>query len=174
MDKKDFYYLGKIVKTSGFKGSLVFFFDVDEIEYYRNLEAVFIEIGSELIPFAIRSLNIKSGKTAYVTLEEVNNEEQAIALVNQNAYLPVSFLPELSGNKFYFHEVIGFIVIDEKHGLIGEIEKVYDHGPQALLSVKGDKNEILIPVADEIIKKVNRHQRQVIILLPEGLLDIYL
>ncbi|MCD4696592.1 MAG: ribosome maturation factor RimM [Bacteroidales bacterium] len=174
MDKKGFYYLGKIIKTSGFKGNLVFFFDVDDIDYYKSLEAVFIEVGVDLIPFAIKSLRMKTGKTAYVTLEDINSDEQAIALIGYSLYLPLSFLPELAGNKFYFHEIIGFTVYDTKHGELGKIEKVYDHGPQALFGITKGTKEILIPVADNIIKNVDRKLKKVTVETPEGLLDIYL
>jgi len=53
MDKKDFYYLGKITKTLGYSGNLMFFFDVDDIERYKNLDAVFIDLHGELVPFVI-------------------------------------------------------------------------------------------------------------------------
>lgn len=174
MEHKDFYFLGKIVKTSGYKGSLVFFFDVDNLSHYKNLEAVFIEVGSDLIPFAIKNLTIKTGNKAYAALEDISTEDQALALVGCDLYLPVSFLPKLSGNKFYYHEVYGYQVVDKKFGELGIIEKVYDQGTQALLSVKKKSKEILIPVADEIIRDVDHPKKLITVELPEGFLDIYL
>jgi len=175
MDKKDFYFLGKVTKTSGYKGSLMFFFDVDDLIRYKDLEAVFIDIHGELIPFVIKDLQFKSGNnTAYVSLEDVTDEEQASALVNCNLYLPVSFLPQLSGNKFYYHEIIGFSIRDKNHGDIGEITAVNDNGPQALFSIDHKGKEILIPVSEDIIKKVDRKKKVIEIEAPEGLIEIYL
>ena len=73
MEKKDFYFLGKITKTSGYKGNLMFFFDVDDIANYTDLEAVFVNMHDELIPFAIKNINLKSGKSAIVQLEGVRS-----------------------------------------------------------------------------------------------------
>ncbi|MEZ5082696.1 MAG: ribosome maturation factor RimM [Bacteroidales bacterium] len=174
MEHKDFYFLGKIIKTSGYKGSLVFFFDVDDLPYYNDLEAVFIEVGGGLIPFAIKNLTLKTGNTAFVSLEDIETEEQALALVGCKLYLPDSFLPKLTGNKFYFHEVHGFHVVDNNHGKLGIIDKVYDHGAQALLSVKNKSKEILIPVADEIIQHVDHKKKIITVDLPEGFLEIYM
>jgi 16S rRNA processing protein RimM len=175
MDKKDFYFLGKITKTSGYKGNLVFFFDVDSIQRYAGLEAVFVNISDELIPFAIKELAIKSTSTAIVSLEDVQDEEQANALVGYDLYLPLSFLPPLTGKKFYFHEVIGFTVIDEKTGLVGNIENIFDHSGQAIfIIVNSNGKEILIPATDEIIQTIVRKNKIIKVNAPDGLIEIYL
>lgn len=174
MEKKDFYYLGKIVKTSGYKGSLVFFFDVDDIGYYQDLDAVFVELAGELIPFVIADLTIKKGNQAFVTLEDVDTEEEAVALTGSDLYLPLSYLPPLAGKKFYFHEVAGFRVVDSVHGDLGTIREVIDRTSQPFMVVRKDKNEILIPLSDDIIRKVDRENRVMEVATPEGLVGIYL
>jgi len=174
MDKKDFYFLGKITKTSGYKGSLVFFFDVDDIKLYADLEAVFIDMHDELVPFAINNIGFKSAKSAIVQLEDISDEESASALVGFDLYLPLSYLPKLEGNKFYFHEVIGFKVIDEIIGELGVVKEILDQGSQAILVVLQNKKEILIPITDEIIQLVDRQKKLINVITPTGLVDIYL
>jgi len=174
MDKKDYYFLGKIAKTSGYKGSLVFFFDVDDISLYNDLEAVFVEVSDELIPFAIHSIQIKSNNSAYVHLEDVNSEEEAVVLTGSALYLPVSYLPPLTGDKFYYHEVIGYEVVDQKSGTIGIIESVIDQGPQDIFTIRFKGKEILLPVSDEIILHVDRQNKKLMVNAPEGLIDIYI
>jgi 16S rRNA processing protein RimM len=173
-DRPDYYFLGKIVKTSGFKGGLVFFFDVDDIGYYRDLEAVFIEVAGELIPFAIHSIQLKTSNTAYVQLEEVNTDEEATALTGSALYLPTSFLPPLTGNKFYYHEVIGFTVEDRAKGPVGIVESVIDQGPQAILSIRFEGKEILLPISDTVLKTVDRKGKKLLVEAPDGLIDLYL
>jgi len=174
MNIGDFFVLGKVVKTSGYKGSLVFFFDVDDPASYQDLEAVFVEIGGELIPFAIQSLQPKTGNTFFATLEDVSGEEAASALVGHDLLLPLSFLPKLTGNQFYFHEIIGFRVTDANKGDIGVIESVMDQGRQAIFSIRFKGKEILVPVSDEIIQNVNRKEKRIYLDTPAGLIDIYL
>lgn len=174
MEKKDFYFLGKITKTSGYHGNLVFFFDVDDIRFYADLKAVFIEINKDLIPFAIKELQLKGNNSAFVTLEEVTSEDEARNLVGFDLYLPLSFLPPLTGNKFYYHEVIGFQVIDQASGNIGIIENIFDQSGNAIFVILNDGKEILIPIIDEIIKKIDRENRSIEVKTPEGLLEIYL
>jgi len=174
MEKKDFYFLGKITKTSGYKGSLVFFFDVDDIDSYKDLEAVFISINDELIPFAIKNISFKSAKSAIVQIEDITDEESALVLVGNELYLPLSFLPKLEGNKFYYHEVIGFKVNDNNLGELGTVKEILDQGSQAILVVEKNDKEILIPITDEIIQLVDRKKQIVEVVTPGGLVDIYI
>ena len=175
MEKKDFYFLGKITKTSGYKGNLMFFFDVDNIANYTDLEAVFVNMHDELIPFAIKNISFKSGKSAIVQLEDITDEESAIALVGQELYLPLSFLPKLEGNRFYYHEVIGFKVFDKNIGELGTVKEILDQSRQAILIIENSNGkEILIPINDDIIKLVDRKNKLIQVVTPSGLVDIYL
>ena len=70
--------------------------------------------------------------------------------------------------------MIGFEVFDETKGLIGPIQIVYDLETQDLLGVTHKGKEILIPIQDEIILKVDKAAKKVFCRLPEGLLEIYL
>ena len=173
MNIDDFYYLGKITKLFGYKGELVFYFDVDDISEYRNLDAVFINVNGNLIPFMIKSLRFHQGQTAIVRIEDVNHLEDAQRLVNAELYLPLSTLPKLEGNKFYYHEIIGFTVVDAEEGEVGVIEEVNDQSAQVLLVIKDGYREILFPVVDELIDKLDRKEKKIYVRFPEGLLDLY-
>src|SRR5690606_17776733 len=95
-------------------------------------------------------------------------------VMGSEIYLPLKFLPKLKGNKFYYHEVIGFAMEDKLHGPIGIIQSINDSTAQALFEVeKGDK-QLLIPVRDEIILKVDRENKTIFVDTPEGLVDLYL
>ncbi len=172
MEIKDCYNLGRITKAWGYKGQVVIFLDVDTPEDYAGLDSAFVEVKGKLIPyfFRIDSLN---GNKAVITFEDLA-AEQALALVGHELYLPLTLLPKLEGNKFYFHEVVGFRVIDEQWGDIGTLQTVIDYPAQALFQVMKNGVEILIPVIDEVIKKVDREQKTLFIAAPNGLIDLYL
>ena len=172
MEIKDCFYLGKVTKPWGVKGQMVLFLDVDAPEEYAGLDSAFVEIKGKLVPhfFHIDQLN---GNKAVVTFEEIS-AEQATALSGRELYLPLDLLPKLEGNKFYFHEVLGFRVIDEEKGDIGTLEQVIEYPAQPLFQVMKNGVEVLIPVIDEVIKKVDRGQKIIHISAPKGLIDLYL
>jgi len=174
MKKEDTYYLGKIVKKYGLKGELLAKIDTDEPENYENLESIFLEIKGKLIPFFLNSSTLHKAATLRLDIEDIDNLEDADPLIGKSIYLPLSSLPELSGNKFYFHEIIGFKAVDKNSGEIGIIKAVNDHAPQAFFIIEDElQNEILIPVSDQFIEKVDREKQEIIFETPEGLIDIY-
>jgi len=171
---KDCFYLGKIVKKYSFKGELLVKLDTDEPEIFKNLESVFISLRNNLIPFFVESCKLHKSQLLRIKFEEVDTEEDADALLKSDLYLPLSILPTLSGNKFYYHEVTGFTIIDENFGEVGVIDNINDTGAQELFVIDRDGTEILIPLNDEFIKKVDRDKKQILVKTPEGLIDLYL
>jgi len=174
MQIKDCFYLGKIVKKYSFKGELLVKLDTDEPEIFKNLESVFISLRNNLIPFFVDNCKLHKSQLLRIKFEDVDTEEDADALLKSDLYLPLSILPTLTGNKFYYHEVTGFTIIDENFGEVGVIDNINDTGAQELFVIDRDGTEILIPVNDQFIKKVDREQKQIIVNTPEGLIDLYL
>ncbi|MCX6232483.1 MAG: ribosome maturation factor RimM [Bacteroidetes bacterium] len=173
MKKEDCFYLGIITKPFGYKGELVCYFDVDDPYYYENLDSVLIDLGKELVPFLIESIRLNNNH-AYIVFQDVK-ADAALTLIKKELYLPLQRLPKLKGNKFYFHEVLGFEVIDSIKGNIGKIEKIMDHPAQPILQIlHANGKEILIPIAEDIIINVDRKNKQISLQAPEGLIDLYL
>ncbi len=170
---KGFYYLGKITKPFGYKGDLVIYIDADQPQDYKNLESVLIDVDGELIPFFIDRFEFKSNNHVIVHFVGLLPEE-ALHLVNNNLYLPLSSLPKLTGNKFYFHEVIGFKVVDKTKGEIGTVASFLEFPTQSVMSIDSNGKEVLIPVIDAFILSVDRDLKQIYIDSPEGLIDLYL
>ena len=174
MKKEDCFYLGKIVKKYSFKGELLAKLDTDEPELYENLDAIFIDLRGNLVPFFVESSQLHKSDLLRLNFEDVDSEADADALLKCDLYLPLDSLPKLEGNKFYFHEVIGFKITDENFGEVGIIKSVNDSTAQALFEIDRNSIEILIPMNDEFIVNVDRKNKTVFVNTPEGLIDLYL
>lgn len=174
MKKEDCFYLGKIVKKYSFKGEVLAKLDTDEPDIYKNMESVFVDLGNNLIPFFIEASSLHKSELLRLKFEGVTTEEDANAILKCDLYLPLNLLPKLSGNQFYFHEVIGFEIEDVNYGFIGIITGINDATAQSLFEVENDGKELLIPMNDEFIKKIDRDSKKVIVETPEGLIELYL
>lgn len=172
MNKEECYYLGKITKPYGLKGEVILFLDVDDPSEYADLDSAFVEIKGNLIPYFFQIQNL-NGNKATLAFEDISKEE-ALSLVGCELYLPLSNLPKLTGNQFYYHEVIGFKIIDSEYGDIGVLRTIIEYPAQPLLQIMKDETEILIPLIDQVIDKVDRAQKTIFITAPAGLIDLYL
>ena len=146
--------------------------DTDEPEKYHQMESVFLLIGEEPVPFLVESVKVKNRSQLIVKFRDMDPEE-AGSYVDTVLCLPLSSLPPLEGNKFYYHEIIGFQMTDEKAGPIGVCEEVLEYPHQALFRVVSGEREVLVPIVDAFIRQVDRISRTIHLSLPEGLLEIY-
>jgi 16S rRNA processing protein RimM len=174
MNKADCFHLGYVAKLHGFKGEVSLFLDVTNPEDYASLDAVFIDINNQLTPFFVDSFKLKNHPFAAVKFEGVTTEEDAKLLLRKNLYLPAQILPELKGVNFYDHEVVGFTVVDEKYGVVGELQSIIDLSVNPLIQVLNGSKEVLIPLLDGLVKKVDRKSKTLTISAPEGLIELYL
>lgn len=174
MDINECFYVGKIVKKYSFKGELLIKLDTDEPEQFENLESVLINLRGNLVPFFIESSQLHKSELLRIKFEDVDTEDDADSLIKSELYLPLSFLPELEGDKFYYHEIIGFNVEDKNFGNVGIITGVNDSTAQALFEIDRNGTEILIPMNDEFISKVDKLNKTIFVETPEGLIDLYI
>ncbi|SFC67499.1 16S rRNA processing protein RimM [Flexibacter flexilis DSM 6793] len=173
MTKDDCFLLGYVEKTHGIHGEIVMVFDVDFPEDYEDLESIFLEVKGRLVPYFIESLRLRGNK-AIVQLEDVNTVEKAALLKSCELYLPEEALEPLDEDQFYFHEIIGYQVIDKLKGVLGKVTAVYELPQQHLLAMDYQDVEVLIPLTDAIVLAVDKENAQVQTQLPDGLLEIYL
>lgn len=178
MNKADCFHLGYVAKLHGFKGEVSLFLDVTNPQDYDGLDAIFIDLNDQLTPFFVEMFKLKNKGFAAVRLEGVDSEVIAKKLLRKGVYLPAEILPELSGKNFYDHEVVGFTVIDANYGEVGRLEQVIDLKVNPLLQVLNgegeEQKEVLIPLIDGLIQKVDRKKKELHVKAPEGLVDLYL
>jgi 16S rRNA processing protein RimM len=172
MRKEDCFFLGTVVAKYSFKGEVLIKLDTDDPEAYLSLQSFLLEDEPHLIPYFTTKVQLHKSQLLRVSVEGVKSEKQADLMIGKSVYLPLDQLPKLDDDQFYFHEIIGFEVIDSLQGPIGTITGVNDASSQVLLEVEHNDREILIPLVDELIQQLDKQQKQLYLSIPEGLLDL--
>ncbi len=171
--KDEFFYLGTLTRPFGLKGELCAFFDTDNPERYTQLDALFLDLDGEKIPYTVEHIAYRGNNQFVIKFDGIGpNECREFAQVE--LYLPLSQLPPLDGNRFYFHEVIGFTVIDERLGEIGTCQDFLEVSNNPIMQVDHNGTEILIPASQQFVTQVDRENRILHVSTPEGLVEIYL
>ena len=107
---------------------------------------------------------------AFVKLEDVNTEQEAKELIGKEVYLPLKHQEKNQQNEL--KSLIGFSVIDQNHGDIGEVVDIIENASQKLFYIEIDGVSILIPVVEEFIQKIE--DRVIYLHTPDGLVDLFL
>jgi 16S rRNA processing protein RimM len=174
MTKNDCYQVGHITKTHGVQGEVVLFLDVDDARAYADLDSVLLDIKGQLTPFFIESIAIVKDSRAIIAFEDVETLEQAQRLIGSGVWLPLDNLEAIDDEtRFYFHEIIGFQVVDAQKGPLGTVKAVYTMATQDLIAMDYEGQEVLIPINSAIVPSINRAEKQLNSNLPEGLLEVY-
>ena len=174
MKQDELFQLGKIVRTFGSKGEVVFQIDAEILTRIKKLESVFLKINENLVPFFIELLQPRPKNQAVVKFLDVDSTEDASLLAGCDIFVPAGILPKPKGTQLYSIEIEGYTVIDANRGETGIVRTVLEMPQQSLLSIDFNGKEILVPIVDEIVKKIDRKTKTIHIEAPEGLIELYL
>ena len=169
----EYFKIGKLVAVYGLKGELLLKHELGKKTSLKGLQAIFIEEKkNSFLPLFIESAKIKSEEEIYIKLEGVDTREAAIKLGKKEIWVP-----EVDFKKFASKtapaSLLGYTIINNNESL-GEILELIEQPHQLLCRLEIKGKEVLIPLHEESLKKVNHKKREVLVELPDGLLEIYL
>lgn len=174
MKKEDCFELGVLTKPHGIKGEATLFLDTDHPEEYTELETIFLEQKSGLVPYFLEYVHLNRSNKAIVKLEEVETVEDVEEIQGSKVFLPINQLPKLEDGQFYYHQVVGYTVEDENHGKLGEVISFSETAAQPIMVMDFKEKEVLIPISENIVLKADHANNIMHTNLPNGLLEIYL
>ena len=170
MDEKLITF-GKISKTHGFSGAMVFVSYQLTTDVIREKDWVFVERHGEKVPYRIDEINIADDKTFIAKLSGIDSEEKAREFSGSEFYFPASSLKLSKSEEFYFEGLGGWKVFNGDD-FMGEVAEAVDNNGQILLTVINAGNEFLIPLVEEFIIKTDEEDKVLILSLPDGLTDL--
>ena len=168
----DYIHIGKIVATFGVKGEVIVQHGLEKKTNFKEVEALFVEeTKGNYLPYFIQSAKAKDSSESYVLLEGIASKEAAHRFIKKPVWLAKNDFEKVAG-KASSIGLIGFSIYEEKE-LIGVVEEVIEQPHQILLKTLYHNKEALIPLHEETIEKIDRKKKEIHVLLPDGLLDIY-
>jgi 16S rRNA processing protein RimM len=169
----EYFKIGKLVSAFGLKGELILQHNLGKKTSLKGLQAIFIEEKkSAFIPWFVESTRIKSNEEIYLKLQDLSTREAAIKLAQKEVWLTEADFKKFSAKSSPIN-FLGYTII-EKEKELGAILEVIEQPHQLLCRIEIENTEVLIPLHEDTIIKIDHKKKQVIVDLPEGLLEIYL
>ena len=169
----EYFNIGKLVAVHGLQGELLLKHELGKKTSLKGLQALFIEEKkNSFLPWFIASAKIKNEAEVYIKLEGVDTREAAMRLTSKQVWIPEIDFKKLAA-KSAPASLLGYMIVNNNESL-GEILELIEQPHQLLcrLAIKG--KEVLIPLHEETLQKINHKKKEVLVELPDGLLEIYL
>lgn len=167
-----YYEVGALLKTYGVFGAMLLHTPLLPIAALKKASVLFLPLtATQYLPYFIQSLHILSKHTAHIYFEDVSTREAAKKLTGARCYLDAASKAQLPDETPLHY--IGYSVIykGKKIGIIHQLLPSPAH-PLAQVWIQG--KAVLLPLSSEHILHIERKQKEITLLIPEGLLDLYL
>lgn len=169
----EYFKIGKLAAAFGINGQLVLQHELGKKTSLKGLQAIFIEDKKDsFLPWFIQASKIKSDTEIYLSLEGITTREAALKLAQKQVWLTEADFKKFA-SKSAPASLLGYTIIDNEKKL-GEILEVIEQPHQIICRLEIESKEVLIPLNEAFLQKIDHRKKQVLVTLPEGLLDIYL
>lgn len=170
---ENYLTIGKIVATFGVKGELVLSHHLGDDASLEGVSALFIEeITGKFIPYFLLSAKPRNEGEMLILLEGFDTPEQAKKFVKKKVWLLEADVKK-SASVSAPISLMGFTMYEKKK-LLGKVMEVIEQPTQLLLSIEMEGKEVLVPINETTLERIDHKNQKIFVVLPDGLLDIYL
>ena len=168
----DLILIARAVRTHGLKGEIVAQLLTDFPERFEDVdELILVAPSGEQKPGQLENYRFQKDRVV-LKLADYDDVDQAKSLVGYDFAVPDSERVALEEDEFYDWELEGCTVkVGDKS--IGQVRSVLKTGGAEILVVSDDSGkEQLVPLAAEIVVKIDTAAKVILIDPPEGLLEL--
>jgi 16S rRNA processing protein RimM len=163
--------LGQITKTSGFEGAVIVRLEKNFIENIPQMESVFLEIEGRPVPFFIASSEYTGSDILRLHFDGYESLKKVEEFKGCRVFLTIEY--EGQPEKEDFSLINGYSVLNQNKVLLGTIDDVIENSGQLLLSISSPVGkEILIPLHEDFIIRIDKRKKIIFMDIPEGLSDL--
>lgn len=168
----DLISVGKIVATFGVDGEVVLIHKLGKQTKFKQDDVLFIGSKNQKpIPYFIKNCTGKSMDECLISFSEISTKEKAKIIIGKEVWINSNLFEKYVSKKAPMALLQFAIYNDGKE--IGLVADVIEQEHQIILVSILNEKEILIPVNESTLIKIDYKQKQIFLQLPDGLLEIY-
>ncbi len=165
--------IGKIVSGFGLKGEMIVQHHLGKGIAVSKIKVIFLEQKKEeLLPYFVEAARKKGDGELYMKLEGIDSKEAASKYIRREVWMKEE---ELQAHTRKNNPIgwVGYRVLDQGRDL-GPILEVIEQPHQVLCRLEIDAKEVLVPINEQTLNKIDHKTKTLLLTLPDGLLEVYL
>ena len=132
-----------------------------------------LNLNGNYLPWFIKDIEWIAPNEGIILFEDVSTPEKAKQYAGRELFLSETDLIQyFKSESKTIDYLVGYNVLLKDKNEIGSIEEVFETPGQTLLSINQNGKEILIPFVAEFVVKINKQKKELILDLPEGLVEL--
>ncbi len=169
---EEFLQVGAIANTHGIAGEVKIFPMTDDIQRFKKLKEVYLDTGKERMLLHVASCKFVKNQPV-LKFREFHNINQVEGFKRCGLFVTRDQAVPLGKDEYFIADLIGLKVIREENGqFLGELKEVLQTGANDVYVVEmEDGREVLFPVIQDCVKKVDLERGEVLVHVMKGLLD---
>lgn len=172
--------IGRFNKPHGINGEISAGLFYDSLDP-EALRCIVVKIEAINVPFFISSSRPKGRESFLFSLDGYEDEKSVAMFSNRDFYALSAELKEAldadeleeDSDGLYAADLEGFTLLNPQGAMLGTITGIEDSTANVLFIVeRPDESIIYVPVADEFINSIDSESRNIVMNLPQGLLEL--
>ncbi|HCL83949.1 MAG TPA: 16S rRNA processing protein RimM [Chitinophagaceae bacterium] len=165
--------IGKIVSGFGLKGEMIVHHHLGKNITVSKIRIIFLEQKKdELLPYFIENIRKKGDDELYLKLEGIDDKEAASRYIRRDVWMKEEEV-QLHTQKNNPIVWVGYRVVDQGRDL-GPVLEVIEQPHQVLCRLEINTREVLVPINEQTLDKIDHKTKTLLLTLPDGLLEVYL
>jgi 16S rRNA processing protein RimM len=171
--KDDFLPIGYILKPHGLKGGMILEIEEGYEEVLEDSECLLVEVEGGLVPFFVTEdgINFRSSTSLSLSFDGYDCVEKVRPFCGCKIFIHKDIGIDQINNE-EFNELIDVTVFDKKRGKLGKIIRVDNFSGNVVLNVGYAGREVLIPLSEQLIIRLDEINKELYLDCPEGLIDL--
>ena len=164
--------VGVITSTHGIRGEVKVFPTTDDVNRFKKLKKVFLEVGKEYKELKISSVK-KKKNMVIIKFEGLNNINDVERFRQLSLYVTREDAVKCEEGEYFIADLIGLQVVTDTGETLGILKDVLQTGANDVYIVEMEnKKEVLLPAIKDCILNVSLEENKMEVHVLEGLLDL--
>jgi len=170
--QSSFIAIARIARTRGNRGEVLADLHTDFPDRFDVLEEVWLESGDGLRRRMVLESSWEHKGRRVMKFAGVDSISAAENYVGCWVMIPADQAVELPEGVYFNHDLIGCVIQDAQGNYLGTVKEILHIEGNSQLVVENANGEYLIPAVGSICIKISTRDKQILVDLPEGLMDL--